>query len=733
MKQFISILLWLTLFLLLITSSNYLINVNAYLGLYDLTDVLFAYIWILTLSIIILQCPVNRGFLCRLMKFTSWFILLLVFFSAVSELLIFQFSNVGFVEQTFLHFELESLLVGIKVSPLKYSLSILFTFTFVTLCVYLKPALKLNKNTVFIVLFILLSSAPFINFQGSAVGRFIKGYTDLKYSQKLSHKTAEEVEGFQQFGLFPVYNDNSSVTAHFANKPKNLIIIYLESFSRIFTDNDRYPNLTPNIHQLVNQYGELTNYHSTAKYTIQGLISSLCGLVPNINTGNNLSIDQIPYKRLPCLPDVLNKLDYHQEFFGGARKAFANKEAFLLSKNYNRVWGWLDYNKTSDYKTNDWGLQDSDLFNAALDKIIDLANSNQPFNVTLLTLATHLNGNPDPICPKYENPNVNSHKFLDGIHCTDYLLGRFIRQLDNANILDNTTVFMTSDHGVFKVPIIKNLFGSDIDVHQLFGLLINGTTFDKSLPMGLYDMPPLLLDSLEITSNVGFINGIKPSEIDANRFILRESEMIESLKHNPHCNLNTAISFPLDNCEVDQLIQKTWQHAASFSTNEPLDTITKPHIKIIASRNRNLSRLIINNVKQIDMFLKEGHPVTVNERKYHDHIFLLIYDSSHLQIIERSAYRFESKHVDYFNAALTRHKKNDNAVFIIFTEGSKQDNEADAWYNLFNQFGSQYFNFPVKPYAGILTFKNNTPSLTEWPSTDNSDIDITIEDINQYK
>jgi len=733
MKQFLSSLLWLALFLLLVAGSNYLINVNAYLGLYDLTDVVLAHCWVLVLCMLVLQCPVKRSFLCRLMTFITWIILLLLVLSAVSELLIFQFSNVGFVEQTFLHFELESLMVGMKVSPLKYFLSILLTFIFVTGCVYLKPVLKFNKNAVFVILFILLGSALFINFQGSAVGRFVKGYIELKYSQNLSQKTAAEVDGFQQFGLRPVYNDTLLLKAHFTKKPKNLIIVYLESFSREFTNNNRYPNLTPNIHQLVSQYGELTNYQSTAKYTIQGLISSLCGLVPKINTGNNLSIDQIPYKRLPCLTDVLNKLDYHQEFFGGARKSFANKEAFLLSKNYDRVWGWLDYKKPDDYLTNDWGLQDSDLFNAAFEKIVDLSNNDQPFNVTLLTLGTHLNGNPDPICPEYSNPTVDSHKFLNGIHCTDHLLGGFIRQLESANILKNTTIFVTSDHGVFKVPIIKDLFGSDIDVHQLFGLLINGTTFDKSLPMGLYDMSPLLLDSLEIKSNVSFINGLKPSEINHSRFILREPEMIKSIKHVTHCNPNDEISLPLDNCEVDQLIQKTWQHAASFSIKEQLDTNTNPIINIIASSKRNQSQLIINGTNQIDLFLKEGHPITFSERKYHNHVYLLVYNTQNHEVIERGAYRFDSKHADYFSAALDRHKNNDNAVFIIVTEGNHQDNDTNAWNNLFNQLGSQNFNFPIKPYAGLLTFNNNKPHIIEWPSSDTSDINITLKDISQYK
>lgn len=733
MKQFTSILLWLALFLLLTAGSNYLLNIHAYLGLYDVKDVLFAHVWIFALCLLVLQCSKKSSFLCRLMTFISWLTLLMLVLTAVSELLIFQYSSVGFVEQTFLHFELESLMVGIKVSPLKYSLSILWTFIFVTGCVYWKPTLKPNKNTVFIILFILLGSSFFINFQGSAVGRLVDGYINFNYNQKLSWISAKEVEPYKQFGVFPVYKDTSSIESNFNNDVKNLIIIYLESFSREFIVNKRYPNLTPNIHHLIDTHGELTNYQSTAKYTIQGLISSLCGLVPKINTGNNLSIDQIPYKRLPCLPDVLNKMDYHQEFFGGARKSFANKEAFLLSKNYDRVWGWLDYNKPSDYKTNDWGLQDSDLFDVAFNKIEELSKKNERFNVSLLTLATHLNGNPDPACPTYSNPNGKNHKFLDGIHCTDYLLGQFIRQLDHANILENTTVFITSDHGVFNVPIIKDLFGSDIDVHQLFGLLINGVSFDQSLPIGLFDMPAILLDSLNINTNINFINGLSPEEIKPGRFILRESDMVNSLDQNISCDKDIKLSLPLDKCEIDFLVEKTWQHAASFSINELLDSGAKHVFEIFASRKRNQSQFIINDVNQINLFLKEGYPVTFNERKFHNHIYLLIFDTHLNQVIERSAYRYESHHVDYFKEALNRHKGNDHAIYMIATEGGQQSKESNDWHDLFQQLGSQHFDFPAKPYVGILSFKDNKPQLTEWPAIKKEDIEVILKDVKKFK
>ena len=138
------------------------------------------------------------------------------------------------------------------------------------------------------------------------------------------------------------------------------------------------------------------------------------------------------------------------------------------------------------------------------------------------------------------------------------------------------------------------------------------------------------------------------------------------------------------------------------------------------------------NVYQINLFLNEGHPVTYNERKYHDHIYLLIYDTHFNQVIERSAYRHESHHVDYFKEALKRHKGNDHAIYIIATEGGQKSKESNGWHDLFQQLGSQHFDFPAKPYVGILSLKDNKPQLTEWPASDNADLKVILEDVSEY-
>jgi len=729
MKQFISTVLWLALCLLLIASSNYLINVNAYLGLYDLKDVLFAHSWVLTLCLIVLQCSVKNSFLCRLVTFISWLTLLSVVLFALSELFIYTFSNVAFNEQTFLHFELESFMVGVKTSPLKYSLSFLITIALVSLCIYWKPTLKLNKNIFFALTFVLLSTSIFINFQGLAVGRFITGYYQFNLNVELSGLSAKEIEPYKELGIHPVYHDTASLQAEFKSTPKNLIVIYLESFSHGFSDSPRYPNLTPNINRLKQTYGDLENYHSTANITIQGIISSQCGMLPKLISGNNIGEDQIQYQNLPCLPNILHQLGYHQEFMGGAIKHFANKALHLESMQFDQVWGWRDYVIPKDYQANSWGLQDGDLFDKALIRIKDMNTRDHPFHLSLLTLSTHLNGNPDPNCPKYTE-SVVKDMFLDGIHCTDYLLGQFIDNLKNQNILDNTTVFITGDHGVFNVGLIKDLFGTDFNHHKLLGILMNGLDFDKSLPLGLYDMAPMLLDSLAIETNNYFINGLSPRKIKPDRFLLRENQQVPKNQFQPGCNKTEPIQQPVDACENQRLLKKSWAHAATFTPKPVWNQAYDPKVFIKSTQEKHQARLIINGQDQSNLFLINGYPINTHKRTYNHHIFVLVYDKKSNKVLDRRAYNFIPVYADHMRNLLNSYHNNKDLILFVFTEGGQQQLPIAQWDTLFDHMGSASFNFPKEPYIGIIRFADEGMQLLEWSQKDGGRLERSFANIN---
>ncbi|MEZ5471220.1 MAG: LTA synthase family protein [Marinicella sp.] len=689
--------IWLGVLLLLLAASNYLINMDVYSNALNIKSVVSA-----SLSGTILLYLLAGWQPVKSVKWISIIQVLIVFlllFVVLAEVLIFQFSGEAFGKQTFMHFELQALWIGFAIQPFKYC-GVVFSLLALSVLLVKYTRYKMSRNKGWIAV---LSLIIFLSFHyGIAPGRLVNNYVQYVNYMDTEHKSASQISHLESFGVRPVNTDVDGINAVVEGVPKNLIIIYLESFSLEFSESNQYPELTPNINQLKQRYGNFKNYQSTANFTMQGIISSLCGLVPKMVARNNIIESQIPYLKLPCLTDVLNHLGYHQEFVGGARKSFSNKEGFLKAKKYDRVFGWLDYAKDKSYTTNDWGLQDSDLFDFAWQRIIELRQKNQPFHISMLTLSTHLNGNPDPVCPKYDEAG-NHHKFIQGIHCADYLLGKFIQQLSDNNVLSDTAVLITSDHGVFNVPLIKDYFGKDFNRNQLLGILIDDFQFDLGKPIALYDVAPLLLAALDVKTNVSFINGLVPNEVDQNRFILRENILNGDRVFSGDCPEYEYITLPINPCENEWLLESSWRYAHNFTQQRRGLNLNK-NIQVQTDELGRVS-LKINDEEQTNGMMIEGYPLSEAARKRYSHLHVLELDMKQQQFISKHSFRIDDRYIYPFINLLKGEARREQMLFI-FAEQGKFIDSIDLWKRELIDLGFKEFHFPDQPFFSIVYKKD---------------------------
>lgn len=80
---------------------------------------------------------------------------------------------------------------------------------------------------------------------------------------------------------------------------------------------------------------------------------------------------------------------------GGASLEYAKKGNFFRSHQYHEVYGREEWQRlkifSSDFhKLGGWGLYDDSLFRQAKDKVLELHKTKQPFNLTMLTVDTHM-------------------------------------------------------------------------------------------------------------------------------------------------------------------------------------------------------------------------------------------------------------------------------------------------------------------------------------------------------
>lgn len=320
---------------------------------------------------------------------------------------------------------------------------------------------------------------------------------------------------------------------------KNLLLIYLESLESVYTDDGIFPGLTPNLNRLKQSGLDFKQMRQTrgTGWTIAGMVASQCGtpLLYRYGTDGNAVLQTGFLSRAICLGDILKQAGYSQVYLGGASTRFAGKGDFLAAHGYDEVLGnteladWLD---DPSYQSG-WGLYDDSLFAIAAEKFAALANAQQPFNLTVLTLDTHHpNGHASASCPPYVS---NRNTMLDAVHCTDYLLGQFLQSVSRHSAWDNTLVVLLSDHLAMR-NVAQPFYPPDGERLLSFIVLNAGAQEAITVPGTHMDVAPTLLHLMGVQHERHFLAGenligLERNVSDNTRFSGERQGVLDTLRY----------------------------------------------------------------------------------------------------------------------------------------------------------------------------------------------------------
>jgi phosphoglycerol transferase len=253
-------------------------------------------------------------------------------------------------------------------------------------------------------------------------------------------------------------------------KPKNLVLIYVESFEASYADPAYFgKNLVKSLTDLHgNTFDKFTQVPGTG-WTMAGIVSSQCGMpLKNIFGGldhdtenahtwlNKLGKNMNSY--LPnaiCLGDILHSNGYRNVFIGGAAGSFAGKETFFRTHHYDEYYGkdeLADLGATLEEGVG-WGYLNDQTLDISRKSLKKLHDSGQRFNLTILTLDTHgPDGLYSPDCRKRGANNYNGI-----VSCTSDQLAEFISFMSQQGYLEDTNVIIIGDHLSMKTPISDRL------------------------------------------------------------------------------------------------------------------------------------------------------------------------------------------------------------------------------------------------------------------------------------
>lgn len=102
-----------------------------------------------------------------------------------------------------------------------------------------------------------------------------------------------------------------------------------------------------------------------------------------------------------------------------------------------------------------WGYEDEKLFGFAKEKLLELSQQDNPFNLTMLTVDTHFeDGYVCDICPD----TFGDNQYAKAMTCSSRQVKEFIDWVQQQNFAADTTIVISGDH-----PTMDSDFGKDVD------------------------------------------------------------------------------------------------------------------------------------------------------------------------------------------------------------------------------------------------------------------------------
>lgn len=309
-----------------------------------------------------------------------------------------------------------------------------------------------------------------------------------------------------------------------AEKPKNLVYLYLESMERSYFDPEVFPGLLPKLQQRENQALSFTNIHQAygTGWTIAGMAASQCGVafVTPFKTDKNsmFGVDNF-MPRAQCLGDLLHPEDYSLHFMKGSLLSFAGVGNFYKTHNFTEVNGWEHYYKKFQgvIEKNHWGLYDDILLEQAKQKYDALTKQEKPFGLFLVTVDSHNPGYPSPSCEKTYQADDNP--VLNAVHCSDDLVVDFIDHILTSDKFKDTVLVVASDH--YAMPF-SNPAWDKLEQTERRNLLM---MFAKGQGPKLIDKPGSTLDVAPTILN---LLGYKIQGLGFGRSLLSEQSILFS-------------------------------------------------------------------------------------------------------------------------------------------------------------------------------------------------------------
>lgn len=267
------------------------------------------------------------------------------------------------------------------------------------------------------------------------------------------------------------YVDPTDVEVVFPEQKRNLIYIFLESMETTYSDVDDGGAFDENVIPELTEIAQTNEDFSGADpklnggyslagttWTMGAMFAQTSGLPLNISiSANDMDTQDSFFPGVTTLGDILSDAGYTQTLLIGSEAQFGGRKLYFQEHgNYEME----DYSYAienglipSDYKVW-WGYEDQKLFEFAKEKLLQLSQGDEPFNLTMLTVDTHFEDG--YVCEQC--PTEYDTQYSNVMACSSRQVGEFLKWIQQQDFYENTTIVISGDH-----PTMGSDYCAEID------------------------------------------------------------------------------------------------------------------------------------------------------------------------------------------------------------------------------------------------------------------------------
>lgn len=267
------------------------------------------------------------------------------------------------------------------------------------------------------------------------------------------------------------YVDPTDVEVVFPEQKRNLIYIFLESMETTYSDVDDGGAFDENVIPELTEIAQTNEDFSGADpklnggyslagttWTMGAMFAQTSGLPLNISiSANDMDTQDSFFPGVTTLGDILSDAGYTQTLLIGSEAQFGGRKLYFQEHgNYEME----DYSYAienglipSDYEVW-WGYEDQKLFEFAKEKLLQLSQGDEPFNLTMLTVDTHFEDG--YVCEQC--PTEYDTQYSNVMACSSRQVGEFLKWIQQQDFYENTTIVISGDH-----PTMDSDYCAEID------------------------------------------------------------------------------------------------------------------------------------------------------------------------------------------------------------------------------------------------------------------------------